>query len=242
MEQSCPSLTTSTIFINSLRPPLDNPIEPQVPSTSATQDNLNPTLRLASTSTTSNTIQPSHASQSVTCFPLASCNGFIKVSVINNGFTLELHWLSLVKVPATTLELDQDQNSESQDLDSCFSLLYQNGCHPPVQLYFTEKITPSPYLTVNEPKNSLVILVLTNAYILYRLKFTAPHLFYSEMFEEDWALDYKVEAIFNQDVILCHSIDSNYLILSCSDGVLTHLSWGPLIGIDNTYSWKTSYI
>ncbi|KAI8452611.1 nucleoporin Nup120/160-domain-containing protein [Phakopsora pachyrhizi] len=245
MEQSYPSLTTSTIFIDSLRPPLDNPIEYQVPSTSATQDDSNPTLRLASSSATSNTIQPSHASQSVTCFPSASCNGFIKASVINDGFTLELRWLSSVKVPATTLELDQDQNgenqnSESQDLDSCFSSLDQNGCHPPVQFHFTEKITPSPYLTVDELENSLVILVLTDAYVLYRLKFTAPHLFYSEMFEEDWASDYEVEAIFNRHVILCHGIDSNNLILSCSDGVLTHLSWGPLIGIDNTYGWKTS--
>ncbi|CAH7688289.1 hypothetical protein PPACK8108_LOCUS23232 [Phakopsora pachyrhizi] len=162
MKQSFQSLTTSTIFINSLRPPLDNPINYQVTSTSATQDDSNPTLRLASSSATSKTIQPSHASQSVTCFPLASCNGFIKASVINNGFTLELCWLSLVKVPATTLELDQDQNSKAQHLESCFSLLNQNGCHPLFQLHFTEKITPSPSITIYELESSLVILVLTN--------------------------------------------------------------------------------
>ncbi|KAI8460507.1 hypothetical protein BY996DRAFT_6540721 [Phakopsora pachyrhizi] len=100
------------------RPPLDNPTEYQVPSTSVNQDDLNPNLRLVSSSANSNTIQPSHTSQSVNFFPLASCNGFIKASVINDGFTFVLGWLSLVKVTANTLELDQDQNSEAQHLDS----------------------------------------------------------------------------------------------------------------------------
>ncbi|CAH7686560.1 hypothetical protein PPACK8108_LOCUS21227 [Phakopsora pachyrhizi] len=73
-----------------------------------------------------------------------------------------------------TMEMNQDQNSEAQHLDSCFSLLNQNGCLPP---------------------NSLVILVLTNTYVFYPLKFAAPHLFYSEMFEEDWESDYKLVEI-----------------------------------------------
>ncbi|CAH7667111.1 hypothetical protein PPACK8108_LOCUS1496 [Phakopsora pachyrhizi] len=149
MEQSYSSLTTSTIFINSLRPPLDNPIDYQVQFTSETQEDSNPTIRLTSSSATSNTIQPSHASQSVTYFPLVCCNGFIKACVINDGFTLELRWLSLVKVPTTTLELDQDQNSEAHHLDSCFSLLNQNSCNPQVQFHFTEKITPSPCITLD---------------------------------------------------------------------------------------------
>ncbi|CAH7689763.1 hypothetical protein PPACK8108_LOCUS24899 [Phakopsora pachyrhizi] len=157
MERSYPPLTTSNIFIDCLRPPLDNPTEYQVPSTSVNQDDLNPNLRLVSSSANSNTIQPSHTSQSVNFFPLASCNGFIKASVINDGFTFVLGWLSLVK----------------------------SGCHPPFQFHFTEKITPSPFITVDELENSLVILLPTNAYLLYPIKFTAPHLFYSEMFEED---------------------------------------------------------
>ncbi|KAI8449304.1 hypothetical protein BY996DRAFT_6597966 [Phakopsora pachyrhizi] len=82
--------------------------------------------------------------------------------------------------------MNQDQNSEAQHLDSCFSLLNQNGCLPP---------------------NSLVILVLTNTYVFYPLKFAAPHLFYSEMFEEDWESDYKVETASTGTSYSGHSID-----------------------------------
>ncbi|EGG04854.1 uncharacterized protein MELLADRAFT_88522 [Melampsora larici-populina 98AG31] len=234
------NLSTATTFIDSLRPPFESVIEYQIPdtiqSTSTTSTTTTP-------SSSSSSFQSSHSSQSITHFPSNTSNGFIKASVLNDGYSLELRWLSSIKLSSTSKH-DQEDEAEEEDTeddeDESLSALDRSGCHPPVQFRFRDKIIPTPYLTTDPNDNSLIILVLTEASILYRLKFTAPHLFYAELFEEDWSSDIEVEAIINRLVILYHGIDSNNLVISCTDGVLTHLSWGKLVGIEDQYGWKSS--
>ncbi|KAH9817318.1 nucleoporin Nup120/160-domain-containing protein [Melampsora americana] len=213
------NLSTTTTFIDSLRPPFESVIEYQIPDTIQSSS-------INSTSTSTSSFQSTHSSQSITHFPLNLSNGFIKASVLNHGYSLELRWLSSIRLSSKS-KLDQDEEIEDLeddqdtevDEDESLSDLDRSGCHPPVQFRFRDKIIPTPYLTTDPNDNSLIILILTEASILYRLRFTAPHLFYAELFEEDWSSDIEVEAIINRFVILYHGIDSNNLVISCTDGV-----------------------
>ncbi|KAA1130822.1 hypothetical protein PGTUg99_023877 [Puccinia graminis f. sp. tritici] len=232
-------LTTTTTQLDSLRPRFESAIEYQIP----TNNNHNSSSR---TNNQTHTIQANHASQSNCFFPPTPTDGWIKTTVINNGFTLELRWINPTKT--------NNQNNPLQPLDNSPS-------HQPIHFHFHHKIIPSPFITISTNESSelaldqeeegedqdqeqqekvLIILILTDNYTLYRLKFSYPQLFYSELFEEDWLTDYEVEEIINRQVILTHGIDSNNLIISSSDGILTHLSWGKLIGINENYGWKTS--
>ncbi|KAH9448308.1 hypothetical protein MJO28_011854 [Puccinia striiformis f. sp. tritici] len=215
-------LSTSTASLDSLRPNYEEPIEYPIPTNNNSSNRVVP---LSSTSASANTIQPIHASQSLSFFPPQPTTGFIRATVINNGVTLELRWISPTKSNATPLDLI--------------------GSHQPVHFHFDEKIIPNPFITLENDEEEtgqdyLIILVLTENYTLFRLKFAYPRLFYSELFEEDWITEYEVEEILNRQVILSHGIDSNNLIISCSDSILTHLSWGKLVGINENYGWKTS--
>ncbi|KAG0149461.1 hypothetical protein CROQUDRAFT_39766 [Cronartium quercuum f. sp. fusiforme G11] len=232
-----PSFTTATIFLDSLRPAFEPVVEYEVPTSASNSDPAS-VLQLPSTQSA---IQPIHASQSVTHFLSTSHQGFVKASVLNDGYSLELRWLSANKLsPSSDDQEEEDEDEDEEGDGQSRSTLDRSGSHPPVQFRFPDKIIPTPYLATNPDDGTLIILVLTQAAVLYRLKFTEPHLFYAELFEEDWATDIEVEAIVNRLVILYHGIDANNLVISSSDGVLTHLSWGKLVGIEDAYGWKSS--
>ncbi|WAR60694.1 hypothetical protein PtB15_9B633 [Puccinia triticina] len=225
------SLTTTTSYLDSLRPRFEAAIEYQIPTS-------NNTSRL--TTDTNSTLQANHASQSNCCFPPSPTSGWIKTTVINDGLTLELRWIS-----PTRKSPEENSTNPLEPLDASPS-------HQPIHFHFHHRIIPSPFITIaqnddehpGEPDEAeeqiLVILILTENYTLYRLKFSYPKLFYSELFEEDWLTEYEVEEIVNRQLILTHGIDANNLIISSSDGILTHLSWGKLVGINESYGWKTS--
>lgn len=230
---SYPTFTTATTFLDHLRPPFEAVVEYEVPTSAQSTE---PTYL----SSQNSILQSSHASQSICHFPPTTSRGFIKASVVNDGYSLELRWLGWSKCSSDhpTDQLDEEDTEEDQD--SSLTALDKGGCHTPVQFRFPDKIIPTPYLATDIVDGTLIILVLTDAGILYRLKFTVPLLFYAELFEEDWSTDIEIEAIANRMVILYHGIDANNLVIASSDGILTHLSWGKLVGIDDAYGWKSS--
>ncbi|PLW49745.1 hypothetical protein PCASD_01568 [Puccinia coronata f. sp. avenae] len=243
-------LSTTSSSLDSLRPIFEEAVEYQI---TANNNNNNYTQSEAS-----NTIQPYHASQSTTFFPPTPTTGFIKATVINHGLTLELRWISTIKAGGYQQNplLALDHNSSHQPVHFHFQskiiptpfITVSNDRLEELQQHQLEPQSTTATEAEGEvndedeehANNLLIILILTENYTLHRLKFRYPRLFHSELFEEDWLTSYEVEEIINRQVILSHGIDANNLIISSSDGTLTHLSWGKLIGINDNYGWKTS--
>ncbi|KAM0756678.1 hypothetical protein T439DRAFT_309129 [Meredithblackwellia eburnea MCA 4105] len=160
--------------------------------------------------------QDEHALSAETFFPPASSklakndkNGFILARIIEDGFTLELRWLSLVHCT---------QSSLLEGFDASATL-------PPVRFVFPSRLVPSPTFSIlnldqHHNQQSLQVYAVTEQGYLYALTFSGDRAFYaSEMMEEGgWCEEFKVEGLQGRTPVLVKGVDEGRVVVATKEG------------------------
>lgn len=142
--------------------------------------------------------QQEHALSSSTFFPPAPATGFVLSRIIDDGYTLELRWISLV--------------AGGRGLDE--------RSFPPARFAFPARLVPSPSFAVVESGDLHVQAVTVEGY-LYVLWFRPPGLFTAEQLQDEtWSAEFRIDGIAGgqHTPVLMHGVDQTTLVVACADG------------------------
>ncbi|GAA5827090.1 hypothetical protein JCM5353_006183, partial [Sporobolomyces roseus] len=153
--------------------------------------------------------QEDHALYSQTLFPTSTSTttstGFILSRIIEDGYTLELRWISTTH---------QESQGEFEELDKHPATLTS------VRFIFPSRLIPLPSLTYSE--ESLQVCAITEAGMLYTLNFdTKGGLFYDGLIattEEEWSEEFWVEGLQGKEPVLMKGVEEGRVIVACADG------------------------
>lgn len=159
--------------------------------------------------------QPDHALASSTFFPPdSSTAGFILSRIIEDGYTLELRWISFIHGEAGDGRGAAGGTSRFAELD-------QQATLPPVRFVFPARLVPSPFFQLVGETGALQVLALTEAGYLYALTFAGTNLFYSPaLAEEKWSDEYEIVALETRMPVLLQGVDDSRVIVGCEDGYI----------------------
>ncbi|KAL8286711.1 hypothetical protein RQP46_004239 [Phenoliferia psychrophenolica] len=167
-------------------------------TTGGIEEHLVPTNSLASDEAEREAVleqSDDHALVSSTFFPPEDKGGFVLSRVVEDGYALELRWMSRSTGPG-----EHDERT-----------------FPPARFAFPARVVSSPAFAMVD--GALQVIVLSEHGYLYALIFTIPTLFNETNLEEgEWSHEFKVLALEGRVPVLLHQVDHRRVIIATEDG------------------------
>lgn len=161
--------------------------------------------------------QNDHSISSTTFFPRQS-NGFISARVIEDGYVLELKWVTLLRGSMAPGRQNVEE-SYFVELDNSKMDL------PPVRFIFPSRIISTPFICSGEESTSVQVRMVTEEGYLYALKFTETTLFYADLGEHgEWSEEYKVISLEGRTPVLLHGVSEGSVVIACLDGFIVRVT------------------
>lgn len=192
--------TTATAFLDD-----HEAQEVFVPTNTPVDDTPEPPAALA---------QEGHALATSTFFPPDS-NGFILSRIVENGYTLELQWLSFTKGSSHWMQDDEEREGPFAELDN------EPATLPPVRFVFPARLVPSPAFVVtvgDDGQRELQVYAVTEKGYLYALRFAQPRLFYTLAEDAEWCEEFKIASLEGKLPVLVHGVDEARVLVASADG------------------------
>ncbi|KAK4054756.1 hypothetical protein OIV83_000680 [Microbotryomycetes sp. JL201] len=169
----------------------------------------------------------SHASTSSLAFPdgLAT-RGFVLARTVDDGFSVQLEWTGFAASTQTTSARQTPLDALDAATVSAASLARPSPA--PVKFEFPSRVVPSPMLLFVDQADQgstfeLQLYAVTDAGVLYVLRFTGEHMFYDELADSDdqtWCEEYKINHFAHSAGVpaLAHVVQEARIIVASSDG------------------------
>ncbi|KAJ9476533.1 hypothetical protein PHBOTO_000193 [Pseudozyma hubeiensis] len=198
-----------------------------------------------------------HAVDARLYFPSSSSDafdgGYVLARVVAGGRELQLLWSSLEDHPPaagpSSKALTSRQHAFSAALDPKLS------SEPARAFLFPAPLLPGLGVFADPSSNRLYVIAVTTTGFLYRLVFSAPHLFYDSKLAPSWSSEYRIQHIASSDSVLTASlrgaanaaqlyvVDSGLALVTCADGTIVKLNRSVSGSRDvNDGAWKETVL
>ncbi|CDS01320.1 related to nuclear pore complex protein Nup160 [Sporisorium scitamineum] len=179
-----------------------------------------------------------HAVDARLYFPSSSFNAFdggcVLARVVAGGCELQLLWSTLEDQNAAAGPSSQALASKQHTFSAALSP--KLASEPARTFLFPAPLLPGLGLFADPASNRLYVIAVTTTGYLYRLVFSAPHLFHDSRLASDWSSEYRIQHIASSESVLTASIrgaanaaqlyvvDSGLALVTCADGTIVKLS------------------
>jgi nuclear pore complex protein Nup160 len=204
------SITTASAYL----PSTDDIVSFTIPTKSPVSqlESTIPTLAQSDQAISSTSFFPSHS----------RCSGFVLARVVEDGYVLELRWMTFVRGSRLEMEMGREGETENPfaELDDSSSDL------PPIRFIFPARIVSNPFLTLVVGSQALQVRILTHEGYLYSLMFKDSTLFYSSELadRDDWSEEYKVGSLEGRRPALLHGVAEGFVVIGCTDSFLVRVT------------------
>ncbi|EST06572.1 Nucleoporin [Kalmanozyma brasiliensis GHG001] len=198
-----------------------------------------------------------HAVDARLYFPSSSSHhfdgGYVLARVVAGGRELQLLW-STIGDQTAVAGSSSKALTRKQDTFSA-SLSPKLASEPARSFLFPAPLLPGIGLFADPTPSKLYVIAVTTTGFLYRLVFSAPHLFHDSRLASDWSSEYRIQHIASSDSVLSASIrgaanaaqlyviDSGLALVTCADGTIVKLSRSSSGSRDtNDGAWKENVL
>ncbi|SJX60691.1 related to nuclear pore complex protein Nup160 [Sporisorium reilianum f. sp. reilianum] len=198
-----------------------------------------------------------HAVDARLYFPSSSLNafdgGYVLARVVGGGRELQLLWSTLQDQNAAAGPSSKAVASKQNTFSA--SLNPKLASEPARTFLFPAPLLPGLGFFADPASNRLYVIAVTTTGYLYRLVFSAPHLFHETRLASDWSSEYRIQHIASSDSVLTASIrgaanaaqlyvvDSGLALVTCADGTIVKLNRSVSGSRDaNDGTWKETVL
>lgn len=178
--------------------------------------------------------------------------GFALARVVAGGRELQLLWSNLKE---STSAAGPSSKVLTKQHSFSASLSPKLASEPARTFLFPAPLLPGLGMFVDPSSNRLYVIAATTTGFLYRLEFSAPHLFHQAKLASNWSSEYRIQHIASSESVITASlrgaanaaqlyvVDSGLALVTCADGTIIKLSRSASGSKDNNDgAWKETVL